>query len=190
MTEAATGDQATGADRLPGDPSGAELVARMIRVDHAGEYGALRIYHGQLAVLGDKPAGAIIRRMAAQEQRHLETFDQLIVARGVRPTALSPLWNLAGFALGAASALLGEQAAMATTVAVETEINAHYARQAARLGADEAALKATIEDFRRDELEHRDIGLAHGAEDAPGYPALNAAVRAGTRLAIWLSERV
>ena len=180
----------TGEHRLPGDPDPRELVARMIRVDHAGEYGAARIYDGQLAVLGDRPVGAAIRRMADQERRHLETFDRLIVERRVRPTALSPVWHAAGFALGAASALLGERAAMACTVAVEDVIQRHYADQAARLGDDEAALRETIEEFRADEIEHHDTGLAHDAERAPGYRLLSAAVKAGSRLAIWLSTRV
>src|SRR5687767_1537435 len=104
---------------LPGDLSRQELVERILRVDHAGEHGAVRIYEGQLAVLGDTPAAATIRRMAEQERKHLDTFDRLLPQHRVRPTALSPLWHAAGFALGAATALLGERAAMACTVAVE-----------------------------------------------------------------------
>jgi ubiquinone biosynthesis monooxygenase Coq7 len=180
----------TGENRLPGDPDPRELVARMIRVDHAGEYGAARIYDGQLAVLGDRPVGSVIRKMAEQERRHLKAFDRLIVERRVRPTALSPLWHAAGYALGAASALLGERAAMACTVAVEDVIQRHYAGQAAQLGDDEAGLRATIEEFRADEIEHHDTGLAHAAAAAPGYRALTGAVKAGSRLAIWLSTRV
>jgi ubiquinone biosynthesis monooxygenase Coq7 len=176
--------------RLPGDPSPEELVARMIRVDQAGEYGARRIYEGQLAVLGRRPSGAKIRRMYEQELKHLETFDGLIAARRVRPTALQPFWHVTGFALGAATALLGEKAAMACTVAVEEVIDEHYAGQAERLGTEEAALKETIETFRAEELEHRDTGLAEGAEEAPGYPLLNGAIKAGSRLAIWLSTRI
>lgn len=180
----------TGEDRLPGDPDARDLIARMIRVDHAGEYGAARIYDGQLAVLGKRPVGATIRKMAEQERRHLETFDRLIVERRVRPTALSPVWHAAGFALGAASALLGERAAMACTVAVEDVIQKHYADQAAKLGDDETGLRETIEEFRADEIEHHDTGLAHEAEQAPGYRVLSQAVKAGSRLAIWLSTRL
>ena len=180
----------TGEDRLPGDPDPKELIARMIRVDHAGEFGAARIYDGQLAVLGKRPVGATIRKMAEQERRHLETFDRLIVERRVRPTALSPVWHAAGFALGAASALLGERAAMACTVAVEDVIQKHYADQAAQLGDDETKLRETIEAFRADEIEHHDTGLAHEAEQAPGYRVLSQAVKAGSRLAIWLSTRI
>ena len=180
----------TGEDRLPGDPTREELIARMIRVDHAGEYGARRIYDGQLAVLGKSAAAPAIREMAEAEQAHLDAFDALLVERRVRPTALSPVWHVAGFALGAASALLGERAAMACTVAVEEVIEQHYAGQARRLGDDESELRQTLEDFGADEARHRETGLAHGAEQAPGYEALSAAVKRGTRLAIWLSERI
>ncbi|MDJ0949461.1 MAG: demethoxyubiquinone hydroxylase family protein [Alphaproteobacteria bacterium] len=192
----------TGEDLLPGDPSREELIARMIRVDHAGEYGAVRIYEGQLAVLNRKPgpgrygtmrgtpAVAAIKEMAEQEQRHLDAFDQLLVERRVRPTVLSPIWHAAGYALGAATAMLGERAAMACTVAVEEVIDEHYAAQAERLGDDEAELRAMIEEFRADEGAHRDTAIAHEAEAAPAYPLLTAAVKTGSRLAIWLSTRV
>ena len=180
----------TGEDRLPGDLAPKALVERMIRVDHAGEFGAARIYEGQLAVLGRSKNAATIRRMADQEQRHLAAFDALVVERRVRPTALSPLWHAAGFALGAASAALGERAAMACTVAVEEVIGEHYAAQAEKLGDDEAELRDLIEEFRADEMEHRDTGLAEGAEEMAGYRPFRHAVKASTRLAIWLSERV
>jgi len=175
---------------LPGDLSPEEKVARILRVNHAGEYGAVRIYAGQLAVLGNTPTGEVIRRMAEQERRHLETFDRLLPERRVRPTALAPLWHAAGFALGAATALLGERAAMACTVAVEEVIDEHYAAQAASLGETEPELKQVIEEFRQDELAHRDEGLAHGATQTPGYEPLTAAIKAASRLAIWLSTRV
>ncbi|GAB4175449.1 MAG: demethoxyubiquinone hydroxylase family protein [Thalassobaculales bacterium] len=175
---------------LPGDLSPAEAKARMIRVDHAGEYGARRIYEGQLAVLGGRPVGDTLRHMHAQELRHLETFERLVVERGVRPTLLHPVWHVLGFALGAATALMGEKAAMACTVAVEEVIDEHYARQSAALGDEEPALKAVIEEFRAEELEHRDEALAQGAEGAPAYPLLRGAIRAGSKAAIWLSERL
>jgi 3-demethoxyubiquinol 3-hydroxylase len=180
----------TGPRRLPGDPPANELVQRMIRVDHAGEYGAARIYRGQLAVLGRSPAAPLIRRMEEQEQRHLAAFDRLVVERRVRPTALSPLWHVAGWALGAASAALGERAAMACTAAVEEVIDAHYAGQIDALGEAEPELKQSLEEFRSNEIEHRDTAIAQGAEDAPAYALFSAAIKAGSRLAIWLSTRI
>jgi ubiquinone biosynthesis monooxygenase Coq7 len=180
----------TDAGRLPGDLSARERVERMIRVDHAGEYGAKRIYQGQLAVLGRGEKGDVLRRMQAQEQHHLDTFADLIATRRVRPTALLPFWHVAGFMLGAATAALGSRAAMACTVAVEEAIDAHYAAQSASLGEDEAALRDTIEEFRAEELEHRDIGLDHGAERAPGYALLTRAIKAGCKVAIAVSERI
>ncbi len=163
----------------------------MLRVDQAGEYGATRIYAGQLAVLGqDRPAGRIIARMAWQEKRHLERFDALMAERGVRPTALQPLWKAAGFALGAATALISEKAAMACTDAVETEIDRHYGSQLTELGDSDPELAADIAQFRAEELEHRDTAREHGSADAIGYPLLTAAIRAGCRLAIGLSKRI
>ena len=176
--------------RLPGDPTLQEDVERMIRVDHAGEYGAVRIYAGQMSVLGDKASGGAIARMAEQEARHLATFDKLIAERRVRPTALLPLWHVAGFALGTGTALLGPKAAMACTQAVEEVIDDHYAAQAEKLGDDEAELRHMIEEYRADERAHRDTAIEQGAEEAPGYEMLTGAVKAGSRLAIWLSERI
>jgi ubiquinone biosynthesis monooxygenase Coq7 len=185
------GGARTGArPRLPGDPAPAAVIDRILRVDHAGEYGACRIYAGQLAVLRGKPSAPVIAAMAAQEKRHLETFERLMVERRARPSALQPLWHLAGFALGAGTALMGERAAMACTVAVEEAIDTHYRRQAAQLAPDEAPLRQTIETFRAEEDEHRRAGLAHGAEGAPGYPVLREAIKAGSRMTIWLSERI
>lgn len=165
--------------------------ASMLRVNQAGEYGATRIYAGQLAVIGqNRPAGRVIARMASQENRHLERFDGLMAERGVRPTALQPLWKVAGFALGAATALMSERAAMACTDAVETEIDRHYSRQLADLGDSDPELAADIAAFRAEELEHRDIAREHGAAETMGYPLLTAAIRAGCRLAIGLSKRI
>lgn len=175
---------------LPGDPTPREHVARILRVDHAGEYGAKRIYQGQLAVLGRTNKGDMIRHMQEQEQHHLDTFAGLIADRRVRPTAMLPIWHVAGFALGALTAAMGSRAAMACTVAVEEAIDEHYQRQAASLGEDEAQLRATIEEFRAEELEHRDIGIAHEAELTPGYRLLTAAIKAGCKVAIAVSEKV
>ena len=181
-----------GPDWLPGDLTKDELVERVIRVDHAGEYGAARIYEGQLAVLGKGSAAPVIEHMLDQEKEHLATFDKLMSERRVRPTALMPLWHVAGFALGAATAMMGEKAAMACTVAVEEAIDEHYQSQIEALEPyeEEAPLKETCERFREEELEHRDTGLDHGAEHTPGYEALTGAIKAGSKLAIWLSTRV
>ncbi|MEM7665428.1 MAG: demethoxyubiquinone hydroxylase family protein [Pseudomonadota bacterium] len=166
---------------------------RMIRVDQAGEFGATRIYEGQLAVMGDRgPHSAEIRHMAEQEEGHRAKFDALMAERGVRPTALHPFWSAAGYALGAGTALLGPEAAMACTAAVEEEIDKHYSEQLDRLqetGA-EPELAEMIEEFREDEREHRDAALANGAEKAPAYPLLSGAIRLGCRIAIKVSERV
>jgi ubiquinone biosynthesis monooxygenase Coq7 len=163
----------------------------MIRVDQAGEYGATRIYAGQLAVLPPSSAAAkLVSRMAMQEQRHLERFDQLVSERRVRPTLLQPFWNFAGFALGAGTALIGEEAAMACTDAIETEIDRHYKSQLDALADDDDELSADVSQFREEEIEHRDTARAAGAERAPGYPLLTGAIRAACRVAIALSKRV
>ncbi len=163
----------------------------MIRVDHAGEYGAARIYAGQLAVMGDRAAvSGEIARMANQEERHLAAFDSLVTRRGVRPTLLHPLWHVAGYALGVASALVGPKAAMAVTAAVETEIDRHYQEQRDQLAGADPELEALIAEFQADEVAHRDEAVAHGAEEVPLYPVLAAVIRAGCRAAIRLSERL
>jgi ubiquinone biosynthesis monooxygenase Coq7 len=180
----------TGEGRMPGDPTRDQMIKSMIRVDHAGEHGAVRIYAGQLAVLAGTAAEDTIREMAEQEQKHLSTFDSMIADRQVRPTALTPIWHVAGFALGAGTALLGPKAAMACTQAVEEVIDEHYAAQADQLGDDEKDLRDTVEEFRADERAHRDKAIEEGAEQAPGYAILTGAVKAGSKLAIWLSSRI
>ncbi len=176
--------------RLPGDPTREARVEAMVRVNHAGEYGARRIYEGQLAVLGRGPAGPTLRHMARQEARHLAYFEAEIAGRRVRPTALQPLWHVLGFALGAATAAMGERAAMACTVAVEEAIDEHYAGQLVELEGEEPELAAAIEEFRAEELEHRDTALDAGAERAPAYGLLYRAVNTASKLAIALSTRV
>lgn len=164
----------------------------MIRVDHAGEYGAVRIYAGQQAVFGarqSKTADAI-RHMAKQEDEHLARFETLIAERGVRPTVLQPVWHAAGFALGAATALMGEHTAMACTEAVEEVIDDHYAGQIAALGDSDPELKASIEKFRAEEIAHRDAALAHGSEQAVGHTLLTSAIKQGCKLAIALSTKI
>ena len=173
----------------PGDTA-ADTDA-MIRVDQAGEYGATRIYAGQLAVLGDRStAGRLVAGMAAQEERHRAFFDTMIAKRGVRPTALQPFWNVAGFALGAVTAAIGPEAAMACTAAVETEIDKHYSDQLAELGDSDPELSDAIREFQAEELEHRDTALEHGAERAFGYPVMSGLIRLGCRVAIAAAKRV
>ena len=175
---------------LPGDPVPEAEIQRMIRVDHAGEYGAVRIYDGQLAVIRHGRGRDEIRHMAEQEARHLAAFNELVRARRVRPTLLQPVWHMAGYALGMATALLGEEAAMACTVAVEEVIDEHYRAQAERLGDEDPALRETILSFRDDEIAHRDMALAQGAEDTASYDLISAVVKTGSRIAIWLSTRL
>jgi len=170
-------------------------LEEMIRVDHAGEHGAVRIYDGQLAVFdkipGMEETAELIRHMAAQEEEHLTHFDGLIVEKDIRPTAFGPLWDVAGFTLGAVTALMGKKAAMACTAAVETEIDAHYAAQLDELenGADDD-LRATIEKFRADEAAHRDTAMENGAEETPGYEVMSKLIRFGCRVAIRASEKI
>ncbi len=166
-------------------------IDSMIRVNQAGEFGAKRIYAGQLAVMGDRtPAARSIAHMAEQEAKHLKAFDTLITKRGVRPTLLHPLWDMAGFALGAATAAIGPEAAMACTVAVETEIDRHYTEQLDEIGDSDPELAALITEFRAEELEHKATAIEHGAERAPAYPLISAAIRLGCRAAIAVSKRI
>ncbi len=169
----------------------ARAKAAMIRVNHAGEYGAIRIYAGQRAILGDNAPGAReVAHMAQQEQRHLDWFNAALSRRGVRPTALHPLWHVAGYALGAATAALGPEAAMACTAAVEKEIDRHYGEQLIELGDSDPELSAAIADFQSEEAEHRETALAHGAESALAYPLLAGVIGLGCRVAIGLSKRI
>jgi ubiquinone biosynthesis monooxygenase Coq7 len=166
---------------------------RMIRVDQAGEFGATRIYAGQMAVMGSRgPHAGEIAHMAEQEAVHSQQFDALMARRGVRPTALQPFWSAAGYALGAGTALLGPEAAMACTAAIEEEIDRHYTEQIEDLEAagDDPELTAMITQFRDEEREHKEAALAMGAEQAPAYPVLSGLIRMGCRAAIKLSERV
>ncbi len=178
---------------LPGDRPLEDEIDRILRVDHAGELGAVRIYEGQLAVMGERhPSSPVLRHMEVQERRHLARFEDLLAERGARPSLLSPFWHVAGYALGAGTALLGPRAAMACTAAVEEVIDEHYAAQREWLDGvpGEEELRETIEEFRREEVEHRDEAIAHGAEHVPGYPLLAGLIRAACRLAIRLAERI
>ncbi len=179
---------------MPGAGARERMLDEMIRVDHAGEFGAVQIYRGQRAVFerieGKAHTARIIAEMEAGEQEHLRTFDRLIAERGVRPTMMAPLWRIAGFGLGAATALMGESAAHACTEAVEEVIEEHYARQSAALEGVDRELKGVVDRFRTDELAHKDTAIEQGAHDAPGYPALSALIRFGCRAAIRISEKI
>ena len=172
----------------------AARLSEILRVDHAGELGAVAIYRGQRAVFSalDAPPSlaADLEDMAAHEAGHLAAFDRLLTAHGVRPTLLTPLWRLAGFALGAGTALMGEKAAHACTEAVETVIEGHYAGQIEELRLREPALAEDLAGFRADEIGHRDQAVAGGAREAPGYRLLSAVISAGCRAAIRLAEKV
>ncbi len=178
----------------PGIGTGAARLAEILRVDHAGELGAVHIYRGQRAVLGaakghERIAGQLAE-MEDHEAAHLARFDQLLNDHQVRPTLMTPLWRLAGFALGAGTALLGDKAAHACTAAVETVIEEHYAQQIAELSERDPALAAELSQFRDEELAHRDQAFQEGARETPGYPVLAAIIRAGCRTAIKISEKL
>lgn len=178
----------------PGPGATARRMAEILRVDHAGELGAVHIYRGQRAVLAAAPGhertAAQLEEMQGHEQVHLARFDALLTEGRVRPTLLAPLWRMAGFALGAGTALMGDRAAHACTEAVESVIEAHYAEQIREVEAAQPALAAELSRFRDEELAHRDQAVAEGAREAPGYGLLSAVIRAGCRAAIRISEKV
>ncbi|MBL8676032.1 MAG: demethoxyubiquinone hydroxylase family protein [Alphaproteobacteria bacterium] len=165
-------------------------IAPLLRVNLAGEYGAKRIYEGQLGILKDSPSGPLLKHMKIQEENHLCTFEELVVKNRVRPPLLHPLWHVAGYALGVGTALLGEKAAMACTVAVEEVIDTHYEKQLRRLKKQNPALRKVIKKFQKEEQEHRDLAREKGAEEAPAYILLAQGIKTASRLAIWLSERI
>jgi ubiquinone biosynthesis monooxygenase Coq7 len=179
---------------MPGEAVRAKETEEMIRVDHAGEYGAVQIYRGQRAVFdrasGKTHTASIIAHMEEGEQEHLKTFDRLIAERGVRPTLMAPVWRIAGFGLGAATALMGEKAAHACTAAVEEVIEQHYLRQSERLGDDDPELRGVIDRFRADETQHKETAIEQGAEEAPGYVVLSTMIKLGCRAAIAISEKI
>lgn len=170
------------------------MIDRMIRVDHAGEYGANRIYAGQMAVLGKTSSGPLIQHMWDQEKEHLAAFDAFIPRFRARPSALLPFWHVAGYALGAGTALMGKEAAMACTVAVEASITDHYNDQIRTLVSEDPErhkeLIQAITKFRDDEQEHHDTGLAEGAEQAPFYQALSAVITVGCKAAICIAKTI
>lgn len=175
-------------------PKTPQHIAEMLRVDHAGEYGAVAIYRGQQAVFRRSPhtrdMAAQIKEMEQEEQKHLTAFDEMLVERAVRPTALAPIWQAAGYGLGVVTALMGEKAAHACTEAVETVIEQHYAEQIEATRESEPALSAVFTEFREDELHHKDIAVEGGAQDAPGYGLLSRVITAGCKAAIEVTKRI
>jgi ubiquinone biosynthesis monooxygenase Coq7 len=179
---------------MPGEDVRERKLAEMIRVDHAGEYGAVQIYRGQRAVFdrieGKAHTARLIAEMEEGESEHLKTFDRMIAERGVRPTLMAPIWRLAGFGLGAATALMGERAAHACTEAVEEVIEEHYGRQSVALRGVDLELKHVVDRFREEEIAHKDTAIEQGARHAPGYPVLSAVIKFGCRAAIRISEKI
>jgi 3-demethoxyubiquinol 3-hydroxylase len=179
---------------LPGTSGMKARIAEMIRVDHAGEYAATRIYEGQRAIFsrlpGAKKITAQLAHQEADELVHKAAFDKLIQERGVRPTLLAPIWGVAAFGLGVATALMGEKAAHACTAAVEEVIEDHYREQIEELGDHEADLKAMITTFRDEEIAHKDQAISEGAKDAFAHPVLEAVIKAGCRAAIAISQKI
>jgi len=177
-----------------------ELIDKILRVDHAGEFGADRIYAGQISILGNSDVGHLIQEMWDQEKEHVAKFEELLPKYRVRPTALMPLWDAAGYVLGIGTALMGKEAAMACTVAVEKTISAHYSDQLRQLLEDASnypedpekhrELLDTIKKFRDDEIEHHDIGLANDAKLAPAYQLMSFVIKNGCKVAIKLSEKI
>jgi ubiquinone biosynthesis monooxygenase Coq7 len=164
---------------------------RFLRVNHAGERAAQTIYKGQLAILRNHEQAAEIQHMMEQEQEHLDTFDTLLNDYRVRPSLFDPVWGIAGFILGATTAAMGPKAAMACTIAVEEVIGEHYAAQVDHLKAQnrEPELTKTLERFRDEELEHRDIAIEHDGREATGYPLLRSVIQTGCRAAIKIAEK-
>ncbi len=179
---------------MPGETAESDRIERMIRVDHAGEYGAVNIYRGQRAVFerieGKSHIAHLLAGMEAGEQEHLTTFDRLLAERRVRPTLMAPIWRVAGFGLGAATALMGEKAAHACTAAVEEVIEEHYAAQSDALGETDPELRDLVDRFRQDEVGHKQTAIEQGARDAPAYPLLSAVIKFGCRAAIRISEKI
>jgi 3-demethoxyubiquinol 3-hydroxylase len=177
----------------PGRGAGRARLAEILRVDHAGEYGAVKIYEAQRAVFANAPGkadlAADMAEMKAGEQVHKARFDALLTEHRVRPTALLPLWSLAATGLGTVTALMGEKAAHACTEAVESVIEEHYADQIAELKDRDPALAAELTQFREEELAHHDHAIEHGSREAPAYRLLTAVIKAGCKVAIKVSER-
>ena len=169
-------------------------IEKFIRVDHAGERGAIKIYEGQLLALNtikkDENLKEIIQEMRSHEIEHSDFFDREIKKRNIKPTKLLPLWDLMGVTLGFGTAMLGEKAAMLCTASVEEVIDGHYKDQTYKLGKDEEELKKKIMKFRQDELDHKDIAYDNGATKKGLFGVLDKVIKTSSRIAITISEKI
>ena len=171
-----------------------KTLEEIIRVDHAGERGAIKIYEGQLLALKtikqDESLKDKIEKMKEQEKEHLEYFEKEIQKRKIKPTYLLPLWDIIGVTLGFGTALLGKKAAMLCTASVEEVIEGHYQGQLKKLGNDEMELKAKIEKFKDDEAGHKNMAYEAGATNKGIYSIMDKVIRVGSRIAITVSEKI
>ena len=171
-----------------------KTLEEIIRVDHAGERGAIKIYEGQLLALKTFKQNASLKRkieeMKEHEREHYEYFDNEIKKRNIKPTKLLPLWDLMGVTLGFGTAMLGEKAAMLCTASVEEVIDEHYKDQTFKLGNDETKLKEKIKKFRQDELDHKEIAYDNGATKKGLFGILDKVIKTSSRIAITISEKI
>ena len=171
-----------------------KILEEIIRVDHAGERGAIKIYEGQLLALKTFKQNEYLKKkieeMKEHEREHYEYFDNEIKKRKIKPTKLLPLWDLMGVTLGFGTAMLGERAAMLCTASVEEVIDGHYKDQTYKLGDDEKVLKEKIKKFRQDELDHKDIAYEHGATKKGLFSVLDKVIKTSSRIAITISEKI
>ena len=171
-----------------------KTLEEIIRVDHAGERGAIKIYEGQLLALKTFKQNPSLKKkieeMKEHEREHFEYFDNEIKKRNIEPTKLLPLWDVMGVALGFGTAMLGERAAMLCTASVEEVIDGHYKDQTYKLGKDEIKLKEKIMKFRQDELDHKDIAYEEGASKKGFYSIMDKIIKTGSKIAIRISEKV
>ena len=171
-----------------------KTLEEIIRVDHAGERGAIKIYEGQLLALKtikqDNALKDKIEEMKEHEKEHLEYFEKEIYKRNIKPTYLLPLWDIMGVTLGFGTALIGKKAAMLCTASVEEVIEEHYQNQLKKLGDDEKTLKAQIEKFKEDEVNHKNLAYKAGATNKGLYSIMDKVIRTGSKIAIAISEKI
>ena len=171
-----------------------KILEEIIRVDHAGERGAIKIYEGQLLALKtfkqDEELKIKIEEMKEHEAEHLNFFNKELQKRNIKPTKLLPIWDILGVTLGFGTAMLGKKAAMLCTASVEEVIDDHYKNQTYKLGDDEKELKEKIMKFRQDELDHKDIAYEHGATKKGLFGVLDKVIKTSSRIAITISEKI